>query len=191
MTDTQIQQTATKDPGRRPPAALGKTSDQENKISRRSFFSWLTIGWIAFIAGTGGFFTMMLRFFFPNVLFEPVQNFRAGFPDDYTIGEVDVRWKDKYAVWIVRNEEGIYALSTVCTHLGCTPNWLGPEQKFKCPCHGSGFYKTGINFEGPAPRPLERFRIILADDGQIIIDKTKKYQQEKGQWSDPEALLKV
>ena len=162
-----------------------------SQVTRRTFFSWLSIGWIAFIAATGGFFTMMLRFFFPNVLFEPVQTFRAGFPEDYQVGEVDLRWKSKYGTWIVRNGEGIYALSTTCTHLGCTPNWLAAEQKFKCPCHGSGFRKTGINFEGPAPRPLERFRIVLADDGQIIVDKTIKYQQEKGQWGDPEAFLKV
>jgi len=190
MTDLEIKKTATKDPGRRPPAALGE-ADSGDQITRRSFFSWLSIGWLAFIAATGGFFTMMLRFFFPNVLFEPVQTFRAGFPEDYTIGEVDLRWKDKYGVWIVRDDEGIYALSTTCTHLGCTPNWLISEQKFKCPCHGSGFFKTGINFEGPAPRPLERFKIILADDGQIIVDKTKKFQQEKGQWGDPEAFMKV
>ena len=130
-------------------------------------------------------------FFFPNVLFEPVQTFRAGYPDDYTIGEVNTKWKNKYGVWIIRNDEGIYALSTVCTHLGCTPNWLISSKKFKCPCHGSGFKMTGINFEGPAPRPLERYRIVLADSGEIIIDKTQKYQQEKGQWSDPEAFLKV
>ena len=102
-----------------------------------------------------------------------------------------MRWKNKYGVWIVRNADGIYALSTTCTHLGCTPNWLSSEQKFKCPCHGSGFFKTGINFEGPAPRPLERFKIVLADNGQIIVDKTRKFQQEKGQWNDPEAFLKV
>ena len=107
------------------------------------------------------------------------------------MGEVDLRWKGKYGTWIVRNDEGIYALSTTCTHLGCTPNWLSADQKFKCPCHGSGFRKTGINFEGPAPRPLERYRIVLADDGQIVVDKTKIYQQEKGQWSDPEAFLKI
>ena len=75
--------------------------------------------------------------------------------------------------------------------MGCTPNWLGPSKKFKCPCHGSGFKMTGINFEGPAPRPLERYRIVLADNGEIIIDKTQKYQQEKGQWTDPEAFLTV
>ena len=188
--DANEKKTATIKPVSPPPAALSQ-SDDNTQVTRRSFFSWLSLGWLAFVAATGGFFTMMLRFFFPNVLFEPVQTFRAGYPEDYEAGQVDLRWKAKYATWIVRNDEGIYALSTTCTHLGCTPNWLEVEQKYKCPCHGSGFRKTGVNFEGPAPRPLERFKIVLADDGQIVIDKTKKYQQEKGQWSDPEAFLKV
>jgi cytochrome b6-f complex iron-sulfur subunit len=92
----------------------------------------------------------------------------------------------------VREEEGFYALSAICTHLGCTPRWLGPESKFKCPCHGSGFRaESGINFEGPAPRPLERARIVLADDGQLLIDKARKFQFELGQWTDPEAFLKI
>lgn len=190
MPEATEKKTATIAPSSPPPAALGKADDGTG-VTRRSFFSWISIGWLAFVTATGGFFTMMLRFFFPNVLFEPIQTFRAGSPDEYQAGEVDLRWKGKFGVWIVRDDEGIYALSTVCTHLGCTPNWLAAEQKFKCPCHGSGFRKTGINFEGPAPRPLERYRIVLADDGQIIVDKTKKYQQEKGQWGDPEAFLKV
>ena len=84
---------------------------------------------------------------------------------------------------------GFYALSTTCTHLGCTPNWMAAEEKFKCPCHGSGFVKTGVNIEGPAPRPLERYRIVLAEDGQILVDKNTKYQQEKGQWSLDGAYL--
>src|SRR5204863_10033946 len=63
--------------------------------------------------------------------------------------------------------------------------------KFKCPCHGSGFRLTGINFEGPAPRPLERARVVLADDGQILVDKSRHFQFELGQWIDPEALLKA
>ena len=104
---------------------------------------------------------------------------------------MDIRWQEKYATWIVRSPEYIYALSTTCTHLGCTPNWLENENKFKCPCHGSGFRKSGINFEGPAPRPLERFMIVLADDGQILIDKNRKFQYEKGQWSDSQSFLVV
>ncbi len=158
-------------------------------MERRFFIKWLVIGWTAFCAVVAGYGVLIMRFLFPNVLFEPKQSFTAGFPEDYQTGEVSLRWKEKYNVWIVRGPEKIYALSTTCTHLGCTPNWLANEGKFKCPCHGSGFYKSGINFEGPAPRPLERFKINLSDTGEIIVDKTKKFQQEKGEWDNPESFL--
>jgi len=160
------------------------------EMTRRSFISWLAVGWIAFAAGTTAALTAFMRYLFPNVLFEPPTSFKAGLPEDYLVGAVDERWKNKYGVWIVRTKEGFYALSTVCTHLGCIPNWQPGEAKFKCPCHGSGFYKTGINFEGPAPRPLERFKIVLAEDGQILIDKGRSFLQEKGQWDDPDSFLK-
>lgn len=171
-------------------ASIGEGSIKEG-VKRRSFISWLAVAWVAFAAATGGFLTMILRIFFPNVLFEPPQSFKIGPPEEYEIGIVDIRWQAKFGTWIIRDSETIYALSTVCTHLGCTPNWLENENKFKCPCHGSGFRKTGINFEGPAPRPLERYRIVMADDGQILIDKSRKFQYEKGQWSDPESFLMV
>ena len=164
---------------------------KENMINRKSFLTWLSVGWIAFAAATGGFFTVMIRYLFPNVLFEPPQSFKIGFPDDFESGKVDLRFKKKYNVWIVRDDEKITALSTVCTHLGCTPNWLETERKFKCPCHGSGFRASGINFEGPAPRPLERYKIALANDGQILVDKTKSYKYEKGEWNRTESYLKV
>ncbi len=173
-------------------SAAQKTSPpQQPGVSRRKFISWFAIGWIGFSAAMAGFLTSVLRFFFPNVLFEPPMTFKAGIPSEFQIGQVDERFKNKFGVWMVRSPEGIYALSTVCTHLGCTPTWLPGEEKFKCPCHGSGFYKTGINFEGPAPRPLERYRISLADDGQVLVDKGKIYQQEKGEWKDPQSILKV
>ena len=163
----------------------------DESMDRRSFIKWSALGWAAFIGVVGGYGTMVMRYLFPNVLFEPVQSFRAGLPDDYEVGQVSERYKDKHGVWVVRDQEKIYALSTVCTHLGCTPTWMANEEKFKCPCHGSGFYKTGVNYEGPAPRPLERFKIFLGDDGEIVVDKTKKYQQEKGEWSDPESFILV
>ena len=158
-------------------------------MDRRAFISWAGIGWVTFAAATTGALSIILRFLFPNVVFEPPTSFKAGFPGDYDPGVVDERWKAKFGVWMVKTAEGIYALSTTCTHQGCTPSWLANENKFKCPCHGSGFYKTGINFEGPAPRPLERYKISLADDGQILIDKSKKFQQEKGEWNNPESFL--
>lgn len=161
------------------------------QIKRKRFITWLSVGWMAFSAATAGFFAMLLRFMFPNVLFEPPQSFKIGFPDDFQIGVVDERFKALRGIWVVRDVNGIYALSTVCTHLGCTPNWLITDNKFKCPCHGSGFRKSGIAFEGPAPRPLERFKITLAEDGQIIVDKSAKFQYEKGQWSNVDAFLEI
>lgn len=161
----------------------------DEKMDRRKFLSWVAIGWVSFAAATTGALSIVLRYLFPNVVFEPPTSFKAGFPADYEVGVVDERWKEKFGVWMMRVPEGIYALSTICTHLGCTPNWLAGENKFKCPCHGSGFYKTGINFEGPAPRPLERYRISLAEDGQILVDKSKKFQQEKGEWNNPDSFL--
>lgn len=169
-----------------------KTTDPVvEPMDRRSFIKWSAVGWSAFAAVVGGYGTLVMRYMFPNVLFEPVQTFRAGVPDDFEPRSVSERFKDQYGVWIVRDEEKIFALSTVCTHLGCTPNYSPADNKFKCPCHGSGFYTTGIHFEGPAPRPLERFKIGLSDEGDIIVDKTKKFQQEKGEWSDADSFIIV
>jgi len=161
-------------------------------LSRRAFISWCGVAWTAFSAASAAGLATCARFMFPNVLFEPPMSFKAGPPSEFSsIGMVYEMFKARYGCWIVRDEKQIFALSTTCTHLGCTPNWLAAEQKFKCPCHGSGFYKTGINFEGPAPRPLERYKIVMADDGQILVDKSKKFQWEMGQWTDPESFLVV
>jgi cytochrome b6-f complex iron-sulfur subunit len=173
-------------------ASLEKKPAGEEGVSRRSFMKWsLPVGWVAFSAACASSLVATARFLFPNVLFEPPQSFKIGFPAEFNVGDVDTRFKDAFGVWVVREPEGFYALIAVCTHLGCSPNWLAAENKFKCPCHGSGFYRTGVNFEGPAPRPLERARIVLADDGQILVDKSVKFQQEKGEWDNPESFLKA
>jgi cytochrome b6-f complex iron-sulfur subunit len=150
----------------------------------------------ASMAVVGGLWSLALaRFMFPNVLTEPPSRFKVGFPSNFPPGSVDEKFKAQFGVWVVNAEYNgqaqIVALKSVCTHLGCTPNWLDGEQKFKCPCHGSGFYKDGINFEGPAPRPLERYAIRLADDGQLEVDKSKLFQEELGQWSDAACFVPV
>jgi cytochrome b6-f complex iron-sulfur subunit len=159
------------------------------EVSRRGLFSVVGVGWALFSGSSVGILGAMGRFMFPNVLYEPPQEFKAGFPEDFATDAVDERFKAAYGCWIVRESTGFYVLSTVCTHLGCTPNWLSSDEKFKCPCHGSGFVKSGINIEGPAPRPLERYKVVLAEDGQILVDKNTKYQQEKGQWELDGAYL--
>jgi cytochrome b6-f complex iron-sulfur subunit len=178
------------------PAAAKSPAKPTAKGKERRFFlfallgSWFTAAWVAFSASMGLFTLGTLRFLFPNVLSEPPSKIKVGFPDGYEEGKVLDRYKDQNT-WVVRKDGVIYALSTTCTHLGCTPNWLEREQKFKCPCHGSGYYISGINFEGPAPRPLERWAIGIGDDGQIVVDKSRSFHAERGEWSNPDSFIKV
>ena len=185
-----------------PPRPVRQKAEKPKKAAatedRRGFLaytvgSFMAVGFTA-LSVTGGLFSMGLaRYFFPNVLAEPPSSFKVGSKEGFPAGVVETKFVAQYGVWVVNGDfEGvqqIYALKTVCTHLGCTPNWLEAEQKFKCPCHGSGFYKDGINFEGPAPRPLERYAIRIADDGQLEVDKSKSFQEELGQWSDPASYV--
>ncbi len=180
----------------RPAAAVATGRDPDDTSPLLTRRAWIGLSWGAFSAASAAALAATGRFMFPNVLNEPPQQFKAGFPNEYGIG-VDERWKDKYGIWLVRTVDdidqhaaGFYAIISTCTHLGCTPNYLSAENKFKCPCHGSGFRLTGVNFEGPAPRPLERARVVLSDDGQILVDKSRHFQRELGQWIDPESFLK-
>jgi cytochrome b6-f complex iron-sulfur subunit len=175
-------------------AAAGAEEDRRGFL-QVALGSFLGLGFTA-LSVTSGLFTLGLaRFMFPNVLAEPPSRFKVGFKEGFPSGKVETKFVAQYGVWVVNGEfqgqQQIYALKTVCTHLGCTPNWLEAEQKFKCPCHGSGFYKDGVNFEGPAPRPLERYAVRLADDGQLEIDKSKSFHEELGQWADPESYIPV
>ena len=155
------------------------------------YFAWTVL------AAIGGIWSLAVaRFMMPNMIVEPPTRFKIGPPSDYPPGTVSTKWKAERGIWVVNTDsyDGrnlIYALASICTHLGCTPNWLEGEQKYKCPCHGSGFYINGINFEGPAPRPLERVGIRLAEDGSLEVDKSVKFQEELGQWLDPASYVEL
>jgi cytochrome b6-f complex iron-sulfur subunit len=160
--------------------------------SRRDFLGRL--GWGGF-----GVFSIIgvlcfIRSAFPRVLFLPPSKFKAGFPSDYIVGEVNEKYLRAYRTWVIRTKAGIYAIFAKCTHLGCTPRWLKSEYKFKCPCHGSGYYISGLNFEGPAPRPMDRFKISVGDDGQLLVDKSVMYVMAAGVDPNeqyPQSVLKV
>ena len=166
---------------------------QAESSARRKFLT--RVGWgslAGFIALNSAAF---LRFLYPRVLFEPPSQFKVGLPADYPPGAVNSQYQREYSTWIIRLQDGrFFAMETKCTHLGCTPSWMEAQKKFKCPCHGSGYYITGLNFEGPAPRPMDRFKISIAEDGQLLVDKTIKYPGVPGKESNevyPESLLKV
>jgi cytochrome b6-f complex iron-sulfur subunit len=142
---------------------------------------------------------------YPRVLYEPNTIVKLGKPEEYAVNTVNDKWIKDYRVWVARFSDGIVVIYGKCTHLGCTPRFLEAENKFKCPCHGSGFRGvdpaqgapnwTGVNFEGPAPRPLERFKVGLAEDGQIVIDMSKVFRGEfddpTKNWLAPDAVLRV
>lgn len=184
-------------PGKAAPTATKAAAE----VSRRSVVgsvvatlcSPLVVAWGSFSAAAAASGLALARFMMPNVLVEPPTKFKIGPPTDYAPGTVSTKWQAQFNIWVVNSDvdgvRSIYALSTVCTHLGCTPNWLEGEQKFKCPCHGSGFYKSGINFEGPAPRPLERVGLRLAEDGMLEVDKSVKFQRELGQWTNSSSFV--
>jgi cytochrome b6-f complex iron-sulfur subunit len=179
----------------KPAAAPPKPPARKGEDRRFFLFTWIGLAW-TLLAGSSAVLTLgTVRFLFPNVLSEPPSKVKVGFPDQFDEGKVDERFKDKN-IWVVKFQSRIIALSTTCTHLGCTPNYLEKEGKFKCPCHGSGFYgpamgDPGINFEGPAPRPLERWALAIGDDGQVVVDKSRKFQQERGEWTNVDSYIKV
>ncbi len=152
----------------------GTASSTEIDRHRRRFTWALVTGFLA------AWFLAFFRFFLPRVLFEPNTVFKIGFPSDYALG-IDEKWLQQYRIWVDRTPDRLFVIYARCTHLGCTPDWKPAENKFKCPCHGSGYDSEGINFEGPAPRPMDRARIELAPDGQIVVNTAILYQWPKGQ----------
>jgi cytochrome b6-f complex iron-sulfur subunit len=154
-------------------ASVGPQDNEVNQGRRR-------FAWAAFAAFMTAWFIAFFRFFLPRTLFEPATSFKIGYPADYGLG-VDTKFQQKYRIWVDRTPDRIFVIYARCTHLGCTPDWKPAENKFKCPCHGSGYDSEGVNFEGPAPRPMDRAHVEVAPDGQILVDVSKLYQWPKGQ----------
>lgn len=140
------------------------------------------IVWAAIVGFLTTCFLMFARFFLPRrgTLQEPPTRFRIGFPDDYNIGVSD-KWQQQYRIWVDKTPDRLFVIFARCTHLGCTPDWKASENKFKCPCHGSGYDSEGVNFEGPAPRPMDRAYVEKDAEGQIVVDTGKLYRWPKGE----------
>lgn len=136
-------------------------------ITRRDFLNEITAAALG-ITGLGGA-AVTLSYISPNVLFEAPSRFRVGLPEDYPINSVNVLREQQ--IFIVRTENGFFAVSAVCTHLGCVTEWKPDNNRIECPCHGSKYTREGTKLAGPAPRPLPHFSIQLAPDGQLVVDK--------------------
>ncbi len=168
-------------------AVLESTPDPPvNKTRRR--IVWASVA--GFLATS---FLMFVRFFLPRTIFEPSSIFRIGFPSDYSVG-VDTKWQQQYRIWVNKSSDKLFVIYARCTHLGCTPDWKASENKFKCPCHGSGYDSEGINFEGPAPRPMDRAHVELDAEGQIVVNTGRLFERVRGvknQFDEEDAYIRI
>jgi cytochrome b6-f complex iron-sulfur subunit len=151
--------------------------DDEER-TRRAFFQAVGAGALA-VAGLGTGITA-IRFLWPEVLFEPDTRFRIGRPEDIPVGTLAVLPAQK--IFVVRDASGFYALSAVCTHLGCLVQFEREQDRILCPCHGSRFARDGRVTQGPAPRPLPRLQLSI-ERGLLVVDVAREV--------GPDAVLKV
>ena len=169
------------------PKKKGKEVADPTRRSLIRFVFGSVFAWIGFCTAATAYF------FFPRALFEPSPQFTIGYPSDFPFG-VSTKFQQQHRIWVVQGSTGLYVIFARCTHLGCTPDWKEADNKFKCPCHGSGFTTEGVNFEGPAPRPLDRLHVELTPEGQILVDKSRKYggatlEEALERWKAPGSYL--
>lgn len=149
------------------PSALDHIKEEvDGQSSRRNFLAWL--GKFSFFAGFAGIFGATARFMLPNVLYEPATSFVIGRPEDFPPNSVT--FLEAFRLFVFRRQEGLYVVSSVCTHLGCNVDWNEERIGFDCPCHGSSFDGDGGNISGPAPRPLKWYKLTLVSDNNLQVN---------------------
>jgi len=144
-------------------------------FSRRKFFVELGAGSLL-VAGAGAA-AFAAQYLSPNVLYEASPVVNVGRPDRYP--EDSVTLDTRFGIFIIRAPEGFYALSAVCSHLGCLSVWKPESGTIACPCHGSIFGRDGSVTAGPAPKPLPWLRTWMTDDGDLMVDRATKVPAKK------------
>ena len=135
--------------------------------SRREFF---VAGCAAIGAATAGFAFSTFRYLVPTVLYEPPARFTVGSPADFPPGSAT--FLEDRRLFVFNGADGFFAISSVCTHLGCNVKRGGPG--FECPCHGSRFDENGRVVQGPAPAALAWYALSLSPRGEVIVDLDRK-----------------
>jgi cytochrome b6-f complex iron-sulfur subunit len=152
-----------------------KQGEPASAGTRRDFLNEVAAGALG-LAGLGSV-VVTVKYLSPNVLFEPPTSFRVGTPDDYPVSSVTYFADQK--VYLVRTVAGFFAMSAVCTHLGCITQWHPEADLIECPCHGSRFKRNGAVVHGPAPRALPHFSLRLMPDGTLMVDKLDIVKQSQ------------
>ena len=144
-----------------PPAPPPSARD----ASRRRFVA--VAGGAGLVTGALGLLGALARSVLPDVLYEPPRRFPVGRPLDFPPASVTL--VSERRLFVFNTPDGFYAISAVCSHLGCNVNHE-PGKGFACPCHGSTFEEDGRVRTGPAAWPLPRFSMSLSRRGELIVD---------------------
>jgi cytochrome b6-f complex iron-sulfur subunit len=136
-------------------------------VSRRDFLGMAAVGTV--VLSSLALFAGMFRMSKPNVRYEEATKFKIGKAENFPVGTV--KKLDEKGVFIFSNDDGLHAISCVCTHLGCIVALS--ETGFQCPCHGSKYDENGKVIGGPAPRNLAWLEISRGLDGSLMVDTAK------------------
>ncbi len=142
--------------------------DLDKKMSRRDFLKASAIG--ACVTAWAMTCIGLLKFPMPALLPDISNKFKIGSPEDFPVGTTKI-FSDKNVI-VFRDEKGLFAISLVCTHLGCIVSKT--SQGFACPCHGSRYDEQGGVIHGPAPRSLDWFEISQLPSGKLVVDAGKR-----------------
>lgn len=145
-----------------------RPAETEQEISRRAFFTRLGLGSLGL--ATAGTLSFAYQYMSPNVLYEPSPIVNAGKVEKYPVNSVTL--DSVAAIYLIHIQDGFFALTAICTHLGCMTAWKPDLGIIACPCHGSKFSREGQKLAGPAPRPLPWLRTWISDDGDIMVDRS-------------------
>lgn len=134
-------------------------------------------------------FLLLLKYSPPLERQKELPIYELGRLEEYKEGDVKLISKGRYKFYVIRENGMIYALLGICPHLGCCPLWQSGN--FICPCHGSRFLKSGISIAGPANRAMERVKIFTDKQKNLMVDLSKKFKYELGEWNDPDSFIKI
>lgn len=147
--------------------SAGRSRLEPEPVTRRDFLGMAALG----SAIAAGLFALIGSLRLPKaaVLPSASKKFRVSLPD--SLGPGEPFWPPNRSVVVVRDAEGVFAISTVCTHLGCIVKQSATG--FDCPCHGSQFAADGTVIRGPAPKPLAWLEVKSLGGGSYIVDEGK------------------
>ncbi len=135
-------------------------------LTRRGFLGWSTsvlMGAAAMLA----FLLTSLRLPLPSLLPGRSRRFKIGSKEDFPPGTS--RYFAAEQTYVFADEEGIYAMSATCTHLGCVV--VREQERFTCPCHGSRYDERGKVLTGPAPKSLDWYEVRTQPSGRLVVDR--------------------